>query len=488
MAETIEQYRTRIAQLKTSIENEPYMKNMRPDIAEGISKTGNRQADIEVRQNTLEDDFVAVQQDASSTSPSGAEVAVARAGFNSLDERLTTKEQEVNAQLAQNKSNIKVVSSNSVNYKGAVLAFIDDDAQSNFKNQWQSILNNKGINISLAVLSEKVGTSGYLTKEELLTLQGQGNDLLAHGASGMDHNNTTPTLFEADVVKGQKWMKENGMLANNYLVYSGGLANRLEIKNVARKYFDYAITAWPTGLDYNKTPVDNWLLARYDGITNSLSSLQSRLDEAIANNGLLIIMTHAHLMDTAQQTKIESYIDYARSKNVPILPFSEAIKVKGNAIALGEHTGTGSFIGVDGRSRLDTSNGLFFDGNPTNKNIDKPITEYKKDHVTVDAIDANGDTFLNGGGTLETYRNLNSDVYSFQLFYPYDTNLIFKRRCSLTDSTWESWSHSGGFISVTTLQRAYLQKVEGMCVFDKTLNKPAWFNGINWVDSNGATV
>lgn len=104
MAETTEQYRNRINQLKTSIENEPYMKNMRPDIAEGISKTGNRQADIEVRQDTLEDDFVAVQQDASSASPSGAEVAIARAGFNTLDERLTKKEQEVTAQFARTPS------------------------------------------------------------------------------------------------------------------------------------------------------------------------------------------------------------------------------------------------------------------------------------------------------------------------------------------------------------------------------------------------
>ena len=101
MAETTEQYRARMNQLKTSIENEPLIKEMRSDIAEGISKTGNRQADIEVRQNTLEDDFVAVQQDASAVNPSGAEVAVARGSYSTLDQRLTKKEQEVTAQFAQ---------------------------------------------------------------------------------------------------------------------------------------------------------------------------------------------------------------------------------------------------------------------------------------------------------------------------------------------------------------------------------------------------
>lgn len=116
MAETTEQYRNRINQIANSVGNELYLKDMRDNIAEGISKTGNRQADIEVRQDALEDDFVAVQQDASSASPSGAEMVVARAGFNTLDERLTVKEQEVAAQLAQIE-NEKA----SINYVDAIL-------------------------------------------------------------------------------------------------------------------------------------------------------------------------------------------------------------------------------------------------------------------------------------------------------------------------------------------------------------------------------
>lgn len=103
MAETTEEYRNRINQLKTSIENEPYIQKMREDIAEGISKTGNRQADIEVRQDKLEDDFVAVQQDARSNTPSGAELAVAAGSYNTLGERLDAEQNEVNAQLAQTK-------------------------------------------------------------------------------------------------------------------------------------------------------------------------------------------------------------------------------------------------------------------------------------------------------------------------------------------------------------------------------------------------
>lgn len=101
MVETTEEYRNRINQLANSVGNELYLKDMRDNIAEGISKTGNRQADIEIRQDTLESDFVAVQQDARSNTPSGAELAVAAGEYNTLGERLDKEQQKVNAQLAQ---------------------------------------------------------------------------------------------------------------------------------------------------------------------------------------------------------------------------------------------------------------------------------------------------------------------------------------------------------------------------------------------------
>lgn len=99
MAETTEQYRNRINQLKTGIENEPYIKKMRENIAEGISKTGNRQADIEdqfqqVIDNTTGKDVIAAP-----------ELIAARNGEANLKARLDKEQQDVNAQLAQNKLN-----------------------------------------------------------------------------------------------------------------------------------------------------------------------------------------------------------------------------------------------------------------------------------------------------------------------------------------------------------------------------------------------
>lgn len=100
MAETTEQYRARINQLKTSIENEPLIKEMRSDIAEGISKTGNRQADIEVQfkdviDNTTGKDVI-----------SAPEIIAARNGETSLKARLDKEQKETTAQLAHTNSEV----------------------------------------------------------------------------------------------------------------------------------------------------------------------------------------------------------------------------------------------------------------------------------------------------------------------------------------------------------------------------------------------
>lgn len=75
--------------------NEPKIKEMRDDIAEGISKTGNRQADIEnqfqsVIAGTTGKDVI-----------SAPEILAARNGEANLNDRLTKKEQEFETEIAQ---------------------------------------------------------------------------------------------------------------------------------------------------------------------------------------------------------------------------------------------------------------------------------------------------------------------------------------------------------------------------------------------------
>lgn len=96
MTESTSEYKKRIEEIKQSIENEPYMAKMREDIAEGISKTGIRQA-------IVEEQFQSVLDETTGKDViSGPEIIVARGGASTLGERLD----ESDAQLAQTKDEV----------------------------------------------------------------------------------------------------------------------------------------------------------------------------------------------------------------------------------------------------------------------------------------------------------------------------------------------------------------------------------------------
>lgn len=102
MTESTSEYKKRIEEIKQSIENEPYMAKMREDIAEGISKTGIRQA-------TVEEQFQAVLDETTGKDViSMPEIIVARGGATTLGERLDGEHAEITTQLDEKASQSEV--------------------------------------------------------------------------------------------------------------------------------------------------------------------------------------------------------------------------------------------------------------------------------------------------------------------------------------------------------------------------------------------
>ena len=109
MAETTEQYRTRINQLNASIKSEPYIEKMRNDIAEGVSKTGNRQADLENDHEAFKSDLGTQFQNVIDVTTdkdfiSAPEIIAARKDKPNLNARLDSFERSTTAQFHQKAS------------------------------------------------------------------------------------------------------------------------------------------------------------------------------------------------------------------------------------------------------------------------------------------------------------------------------------------------------------------------------------------------
>jgi len=233
-------------------------------------------------------------------------------------------------------SNITPVSRDMVLYArwkkiGPSVTFIDDDGSSVFLSTWKLILDEKNINIGLAVITGRVGTTNNLSLFELTQLQAEGNEIYSHTYShpAVYLESTTVEILEQQYQLSREWLSLNRLGFINILVYPGGLAENnpeyAEKLTITKQYFDYAVTINSKKF-INVYPFDPWMLARVNGDTLSLVEIQYFIDSAISLDGWLIILTHSVNINSVNQIqKLKDVIDYCFENQVPILPLSEAI-------------------------------------------------------------------------------------------------------------------------------------------------------------------
>jgi len=357
-----------------------------------------------------------------------------------VDNKVTELTPQINsltAQLAQTNHGIEDLTKNPTNYKGAIVSIIDDDAMPDFRTVWNSILNDTGAKITVAVITGRVGTTQSLTLQELKDLQAQGHEIVSHTVNHTVTSDVTVQEVESDYPIAKKWMIDNGFEGYNTLVYPGGLhEKRIEIKNVARKYYKYAV-ATNIGGDYNLSPVDNWRVPRIQGDTRTLAQLKTAVDNAVLNDGWVILMTHSHILQAEGAQKMRDFITYVQGLNVPIMPFGEAAKHKGNAVAIGEFEEDGTFIGMDGAGKIGGSL-IVRNTSPNSYNMDEPIMSYRKNAKTIQLLTSVADTFLGIGGVMEVFRGY-ADAYSYATYKTFNSNKIYMRQWNHTQNVWTTW-------------------------------------------------
>lgn len=387
-----------------------------------------------------------LQETFSASATGGAlttqEVVNARKGKESLKDKIDEIDvvtQNNKTQLDNNVQQIRELNSCPQNYDGAVFSFIDDDGGYYITDIWKPIIAEKNIKMGFAIVTGNVGkvlepTNPYrsLTLEQIKQLQSEGHDIYSHTKTHYDTQRTEPDVLDAEFKESKEWLISNGFNeCADVLVYPGGLPlNDVVRKNVTRKYYKYGVT---TIGGYTPSPFDNWAVYRVNADTMTLDQLKVEVDKAIANNGWLIFMNHAFELNkdkTNQMQKIKDLIDYIKGLNKPILKFSEAEKLKGNAIAIGEFTelGTG-FVDKKGYGRSGII--CYNDGNFT-----RDLYYYKKGHITKENIPYTQDTLFNRGGILETFRHPKDDSYSYQKFKPFLKNLEYYREWNSTTKVW----------------------------------------------------
>lgn len=318
----------------------------------------------------------------------------------------------------------------------AMITFVDDDCRAEVLTKWGPILAEKGMALTLAVPTNLIGTTNYLTWDDLKALKSLGVETASHS-----HTHATLTsLTEAQIVTEMSTSKQlliDNSLDNDYIVYPYGSEGVL-VRKIARRYFKGGVDIQSEIL--NVPPVETYRMERYSLELLDLAGYQAKIDQAIANKSWLIFMSHSQYptFDEAQLQHTRGIIDYARANDVDIVSLKDGYSGIGNIIDTGDYpdrasaTSEYTILDADG-VWTSKSNHVYYKRLQNNEVlIDTPISYFAKNKVSFSLLIApNAVGFpTEQSGILETRRDINSDSYSYQTYQPYNSNATYRRTCS----------------------------------------------------------
>ena len=251
-----------------------------------------------------------------------------------------------------------------------IITFVDDDGRSGFLTNTKPAYEKYNIKPTVAVIPEKVGQNDYMTLAQLKTLQNEGYDIVGHSYSHSEaiFKNTSDSIssetIETDFKKCYEWLKNNNFNFET-VVYPWGYFEQTGQKkrycNLAKKYFNYGINAgYVNNIQWNGCPNDNMYLNRYFinlSTSMTIENIKGVINGAINNKSWLILGLHSGETSQINTTQLDEIIAYIKTTSAKILPFSQAVKVKGNVLSAGEYTDTtGFFIGANGSLKGNLNN------------------------------------------------------------------------------------------------------------------------------------
>ena len=253
-------------------------------------------------------------------------------------------------------------------YNTPILTIIDDDGKIEFKD-FANMMIDKGVTCSLAVISSKVGTNEYLSLNDLFNLKNAGFDIVSHtnthnpGYFGTNYPSNYGNLaLIDDSVYMEEFKKSRNFLIKygfnhstivfpwghypegfdihlnnpdpNDNMVCGAPDQRERLTELAKQVgYKYGVNSvggiCPNGV------IDEMFVPRevvYD--SKGLDYYKSLIDLTVKKGHWLVLMTHA--WDSANTKEfLGQIIDYAKTTNIEIKTFKDAINVKKNAVSIG---------------------------------------------------------------------------------------------------------------------------------------------------------
>lgn len=235
-----------------------------------------------------------------------------------------------------------------------IVSFVDDDGYERAFAQFSPLSEKYNVPFTLAVSIDSTikDWQGLYAQSEL------GWEIAAHPSDGNLADKLTEAEIESVMVDTNAYLDAHGYKWSN-VVYANGEPDE-RVRRIAKKYYDCGVCG--SNATINRGVIANFEIQRLPigypmGDTwNTLAHFKSLVDDAIANNGWCVFMTHAG-METGHPDSLteimDQLIDYIINDcKIEIMTLNDGFKVFGNALE------TGDFLGENARQGDDKTTGI----------------------------------------------------------------------------------------------------------------------------------
>jgi peptidoglycan/xylan/chitin deacetylase (PgdA/CDA1 family) len=205
-----------------------------------------------------------------------------------------------------------------------LVTFVFDDGYESAYTKAKPVFNMQGEAACAGITVDYIGKKGRMTVSQIMGLQNDGWEILAHSISHPDLTKLPPGEIESEIRVSKERLEALGFRIVNF-VYPFYRHNAIA-RNIARKYFRSARSGdvLTSGFNINPHALRMYALSAIDTDDyERLPALKGLVDNAEKKNAWLMITYHN--LTPEREVRLNSIIDYIQEKGIQIVTIDQGL-------------------------------------------------------------------------------------------------------------------------------------------------------------------
>jgi len=326
-----------------------------------------------------------------------------------------------------------------------LVSFVIDDGYTMDLTRLKPLFDSKGVVACTAVISNAIGTTGYLSLEQLMTLKNAGWEIASHSKSHPYLSELTEPQIVEELKGSFDALNELGLEVET-MVIPNSQHNAL-VREVSKRYYNATFTRMGSLIS---VPINTHNLSRTlmgedaPAPYNTLEYYKSRVDLALSNNSWLVFCLHSNQFEgDTQFNYLSQTIDYIQGLGIDIVTPKQGLEIYKNVLEIrNEYTGSYTAIAKNGSVYSDRLPFLAIklpDSVPIT--ADSPHLDFPDNQISYLKItSANASGFPeNKAGILTTNKLVAEAGYIYQEYFVNGTRDVYRRYWRETPQIWSTW-------------------------------------------------